>query len=597
MKRITQKIKAFALAHKIVSTAALAVVLGASYWGYKTYTNTSGETRYVLAAVEKGTIIASITGSGQVSASNQIELKPKASGDVVLVSAENGQDVRAGELIVQLDARDAVKAVRDAESNLQSVKISLAKLRQPADALSTLQTENALAEAKESKQNAEDNLKKSYDDGFTAVANAFIDLPAVMTGLQDILIGTTIAAGQWNLDYYGSAAANYDDRSLEYRDDARVKLQSARTAYDKSFHNYKSVSRSSDPPTIESLLDDTYATARAVSEAVKSANNLIQFYEDKLTERNLKPNAAADIHLASLNSYTGKVNTNLANLLSIKNSIQANRDAITSAERAIAEKTESLAKLKAGADPLDIQAQELAVKQRENALLDAREKLADYFVRAPFDGTIAKINVKKSDSVSASAAVATLITKQKLAEVSLNEVDAAKVKVGEKATLTFDAVDGLSISGKVAEIDAVGTVTQGVVTYSVKIGFDTQDDRVKSGMSVSAAIITDVRQDVLSVPNGAVKSQGGGYYVEVFDQAISGGQNSQGVTSPTPPREQSVGLGLANDTVTEITSGLEEGDQVVARTIPSSTATTQQAPSLFGTSGNRGSSGAIRIPR
>ena len=99
-----------------------------------------------------------------------------------------------------------------------------------------------------------------------------------------------------------------------------------------------------------------------------------------------------------------------------------------------------------------------------------------------------------------------LITKQKIAEISLNEVDAAKVKVGQKVTLTFDAIDGLSITGEVSEIDALGTVSQGVVTYGVKIAFDTQDERVKSGMSVSAAIITDVKQNVLLVPNAAVKS-------------------------------------------------------------------------------------------
>ena len=65
--------------------------------------------------------------------------------------------------------------------------------------------------------------------------------------------------------------------------------------------------------------------------------------------------------------------------------------------------------------------------------------------------------------------------------------DFLTIKVGDKATLTFDAVTDLSISGQVAEIDTVGTVSQGVVSYALKIAFDTQDTRVKPGMTVSAA--------------------------------------------------------------------------------------------------------------
>ncbi|MEK7122186.1 MAG: efflux RND transporter periplasmic adaptor subunit, partial [Patescibacteria group bacterium] len=289
------------------------------------------------------------------------------------------------------------------------------------------------------------------------------------------------------------------------------------------------------------------------ADAVKSANNLIQFYEDKLAEKNLKPETLANTFLSSLNTYTGQTSSHLIDLLNIKNGIENDKDAILNSD-------------------LDVRTQELAVKQRENVLLDAKEKLADYFVRAPFGGVIAQLQLEKGDSISPSTVLGTLITKQKLAEISLNEIDAARIKTGQKATLTFDAIPELSISGEVAEIDAIGTVSQGVVTYGVKIGFDTQDERVKTAMSVSAAIITDIKQNVLFVPNSAVKQQNDAYYVEIF----------AGETEA--PRRQIVQTGLANDTVTEIISGLNEGDTVVARTIQSTssqTTETQQQSSGF----------------
>lgn len=586
------------MAHKIISAIVLLGLVGFGYWGVRAITNTSGEARYVMAAVQKGTLVVSITGSGQVSASNQVDLKPKASGDVIYIGVQNGQDVQVGALVAELDARDAEKAVRDATTNLESAKLSLTKLQKPADALSLTQAENALAQAEQSKVNAEADLAKAYDDGFNTIASAFLDLPGIMQGLNDILYSSTVAlsSGQKNVSAYADIVKDYDKRVIQYSSDADTKYQAARDVYNKAFDDYKTATRVQDPVALEALLNETYITVKTVAESVKNTNNLIDFVEDRLTEHLLHIPSADAAYQTSLDTYTSKTNSHLSELLSILTTIKNSRDAIENAGRTISEKQESLAKIKNGADPLDLQSQELAVRQKENALLDAQEKLADYFVRAPFAGTIAKLSVKKADSITSGTVVATLITKQKIAEISLNEVDVAKVKVGQKVTLTFDAIDGLSIAGEVLEIDTVGTVTQGVVTYNVKLGFDTQDDRIKPGMSVSAAIITDVKQDVLVVPNSAVKSQGNTHYVEMFDTPLAQDLSTQGVPSVVLPRQQVVEIGLSNDTSTEIISGLKEGDQVVARTITAITATTQQAPSLFGApGGNRGATGGGAI--
>lgn len=320
--------------------------------------------------------------------------------------------------------------------------------------------------------------------------------------------------------------------------------------------------------------------------------------------------AIISTHQTSIDTYTTKTNTPLTNLSSSKSSIQTNKESITNAERTISEKTEALADLKngateneiktaeekikekeeslakilAGTDELDIKSQELTIKQKENALADAKDKLADYTVHAPFSGTLAKMSVKKKDEVVSGTVVATIITNQRIAEISMNEVDVSKIKLKQKAMLTFDAVEDLTISGEVGEIDATGTVSQGVVTYSVKILFNTQDERIKPGMSVSASIITDVRQDTLYIPNSAVKNTDGSYYIEKFADAIPQlNLNSQGIISASAPIKQPVEIGISNDTHTEIISGLHEGDQIITRTINGTTKTTQQtAPSLFG---------------
>jgi len=334
------------------------------------------------------------------------------------------------------------------------------------------------------------------------------------------------------------------------------------------------------------LLDETYTTVRAIAESVKSTVNFLNFVQDIMLPKKLKVPALTAAYLANLDSYTGQVNGHLTSLLSLQTTIKNARDTIVNADRSIAEKTESLKKLQDGPDALDVQSAKLTVTQRENALTDAKEKLADYVVRAPFDGRIAAVNVTSGDTVSAGTAIATLLAHQQIAEIALNEVD---------------AVEGLGISGEVAEIDAIGTVSQGVVSYTVTISFDTQDDRVRPGMSVTAVIITDAKPDVLAVPNSAVKTQGAMNYVEVLAGTFTDADAAQGVIAPTAPRPQAVEIGISNDTLTEIVSGVGEGDWVVVRTI---TAASQTAPTtqtggnaLFGGRGGIGGAtgGAVRI--
>lgn len=581
-----------------------AIILAAAYFGYQHIFGGTTVTRYVTARVQKGTLVASLSATGQVLASTEIQLKPKAAGDVVYAAA-NSRDVKTGVLLVQLDTRDAEKAVRDAKVNLDSANLALEKLEQPADDLSLLQAEHALSQAHDAKGNAEDMIKKAEDDGLNAVSNAFLDLPGVIAGLQDMLLSNTLGAGQqYNIDFYADSLKPYDSQAKAptYRQDAYDAYQAARKAYDRNFTDYKESSRFSDATTTDALINETYDTSKAIAESVKTANNFIQFYQQTLLDKNIKPQPLSAAHLASLNTFTAKTNAQVSTLLALKQTITDNRQTLANADGLIAEKIASLKKLKEGADALDIRAQQIAITQRENALRDAQEKLSDYFIRAQFDGTISGLQVKRGDTVSSATVLGTLITKQKLAAVSLNEVDIAKIKLAQKATLTFDAIPDLTLAGEIAEIDAAGTVSQGVVTYNVKIAFDTQDERVKSAMSVSAAIITDVKQNTLIVPNAAVKAQGAAHTVQVVDDTLSPADlasNATGIALAHAPRAQSVEIGLSNDDSTEIISGLKESNRIVVRTIKASaSATPASSPSsslrIPGITGGGGGGGAFR---
>jgi len=584
--------KTYVLAHKIISVIALIVILGGGWYIYSNATSTSGETRYVLGTVSTNTIVSSISESGQVSASNELTITPQVSGQVISVNVTPGQQVNAGQLIAEIDPTNALQSVESAKENLESAQLSLQKLQEPATTLTLTQQQNDITQA-------EQNLTTLYQSSYSDVINTFVDLPAIISGLQDIDLGSEAAgSGQWNIDYYTSQVSKYSSQASEYREAAYNDYETARASYDQTFSDYKSLSSTPDQATITTILNETYATTGAIATAVKSANNLIQFYNDQISKNGGTPIAVSNTQITKLTSYLSEAQSHINTLLNDTNNLQTDQENITI-------KQQTLAQTQAGADPLDVQGDQLSVQKAQEALDQANQTLAEYYVTAPFAGTIASVPINKYDQAGSGTTLATLETNQQYADLSLNEVDAAKIQLNDKVTLTFDAIPDLTMTGTVAQIDPVGTVTQGVVTYDVKVGFDTQDSRVKTGMSVNADIETSVAINALSVPSSAIKTTNGTSYVMVFNPAIASSTvaaaGAQGVLSTVAPQSVQITTGISDDTNTQILSGLTAGEQIVVRTVTGSSATakTTAAAATSRTSGAGGGFGggsaAVRL--
>jgi membrane fusion protein, macrolide-specific efflux system len=211
---------------------------------------------------------------------------------------------------------------------------------------------------------------------------------------------------------------------------------------------------------------------------------------------------------------------------------------------------------------------------REN-LRTAEQALAETRLYAPASGTIASLsNLVPGDSVSAgattsgaasstssssgsssgassssSSAFTEIVNRSTLTmTVSFSESDITKVRVGQPATVTFDALSGVELAGKVTQISSVGTSTSGVVSYSATITLNQTDHRVRPGMSASASVVVSQVQGV-TLPNQAISGSGSTGTVNL----LSGGHTSQ----------KEVAVGLRGDNRTQIVSGLSVGQQVV----------------------------------
>jgi len=293
------------------------------------------------------------------------------------------------------------------------------------------------------------------------------------------------------------------------------------------------------------------------------------------------------------------VNNDLS--VSAAKSLTSYRQALSSLESAKANKkqasydykTRTSAKQKSALEQ-KIESAEASVASAEQGVISAEADLANQRsnsakrnVTAPIDGTVNAVNIKNGDDLSKLSSGSSRLVPIIIgdlgtlkAQVQVNEVDIPNVSIGQKATMTFSAIDNFTVSGKVEKMDSLGTLTSGVVTFNVTIGFDTLDPRIRPEMSVSAAIITDVKQNVLIIPSGAIKTQNGSSYVEL----LNSGQT---------PVQTNVITGSSNNTETEITSGISAGDKVVTQTINSSTTSTTSTSS---SSSNRTGSSSVRIP-
>ncbi len=171
---------------------------------------------------------------------------------------------------------------------------------------------------------------------------------------------------------------------------------------------------------------------------------------------------------------------------------------------------------------------------------------------APFDGFVSVVNFSVGDSAGTGTAVTVVDLSSLQVKVTIAEVDIAKIKIGQSAQITMDALPGKTYTAKIIAIGPVATITQGVVNYPVTAAINNTDGQVKPGMTANLAITVEQRDNVLLVPNRAIRTQGNQRTVTVLYKGLS-------IAVP-------VTIGLTNEQSAEITSGLLEGDQVVIQT-------------------------------
>lgn len=233
-------------------------------------------------------------------------------------------------------------------------------------------------------------------------------------------------------------------------------------------------------------------------------------------------------------------------------------------------------------------------------------------IRSPIDGIVISRSVDVGQTVAASMnapelfRIANDLTKMQI-DSNVAEADVGAVEEGQGVDFTVDAFPYRTFQGKVAQVRNAATTVQNVVTYNVVVSVDNPDLKLKPGMTANVSIILAQRDDVVKVPNGALRFRmpepegaatptpsarpsGGGGSRRLGGAAgtrAGGGRSERTVyllpAGTAKPEPVKVKLGITDGMATEVLEGLKEGDLVVSGMSSPSKAT--PPPNPFGGGG------------
>lgn len=192
------------------------------------------------------------------------------------------------------------------------------------------------------------------------------------------------------------------------------------------------------------------------------------------------------------------------------------------------------------------------------------DTLGNYTIKAPINGTVVRKALKAGESAENGATLCMIYDLSYLTvTLAVDELDIMSVSVGQKATVTADAVEGKVFNGVVTRVGVNGTTSGGVTTYPVDVRID-ETNGLLPGMNVDISITVKEVVGALSVPTDAV-ARGNKVLVKTVD-------GSTGEGAPNGFKYVTVEIGMADEIYVEIISGLNEGDTVtyVSRTVSSS---------------------------
>lgn len=531
-------------------------------------------------SVTRGPLIDGISATGKIDPRQQADLTFAAtSGRVSAIMVAEGDLVQAGDPLIQLDTRQQRAEVAAAEAALAEAQADLLALRNGATAEEIAAAQAQVAAAQGTLQQTQGSVTNSdIVAAQAAVAEARARLATVQGQPNSDALTRAQAAvsqAQAELERQRAALSAAKEQTRLNVDAQANALRNAQSEFAAARDNLASVEADGDDPLTGAPLTD--AGERSYRDAFERAQRSMADADAALVQARVEYETAKQNEITGLADAEARLRTAQAELDTL---LKPNADSLAAARAQLASAEANLARLLGDerqgaltaqqanletaqaqlaqllADPRasDLARTDARINQARAQLDLAQIKLDDATLRAPFAGIIAQITVAPGEDISSEPPVRLIDTSRYQVQLTVDEVDVARVVIGQPVEVLIDALGEPALRGMVSRIASQAVEGSTVTAYEVVVELDPGERPLKAGMTASATIIAEQRENVLSVPAQAVRNENGRQVVTVVTTGSDGKQQTQSLP---------VEIGTQFGERVEIAQGLNEGQQVL----------------------------------
>jgi HlyD family secretion protein len=574
----------------------VAIAVGA--WLYLSNRNVA--TQYDTFKIEKNDLTEVIAEVGKVVPKKEVNLSFPLSGTVSQLLVKEGEEIKKDDLLAKIDTAKIKTDLATAQASVQEAQARLDKVFSGASSadikISETAVENASASLDSAKSSskiniekaqtsiesakitilnleklltdqekkAEEDLKQSYEDAIDSLRNSITKSDTALKTIDYIQEGF-FENGQQQVD---SKVKNTEKEV----DDAYLKLKLTVDAV---------------------LLSDTLSTDTALTETLIYLSTLadaLGYIRDQLDAKpgiypTVTEKGYVDTERTNINTAITSITSAMQTIASTKttneiliNDIRAQLDSansalseaeanlsatetqwettIVGAEGAVQLAKDELNLKKSGPRPEDIALYKAQINQAIAYVDLIQQNLKEAELRSPIDGLVTKLYVEVGEIATLTTPVLSIMALEQFElESYISELDIANLKIDDLVEIKFDAFGDVRLFvGKVKSVNPYETIIDGDVFYKVIIEFETYDVGIKSGMTADLRIKTADKANILTAPSRYIGQEGNKKFVKVLERSITGEEIIKTVE---------VTVGLKGLEMTEILSGLKEGEEII----------------------------------
>lgn len=556
------------------------------WWWIQSGTNTTNIT-FSSYTISTGNIENTIEAYGTIELVDEQKIRFNQQGEVTKVYFKKSDTVKQWDIIAELDQNAVESNILQSEINLQNAKLQLDETINGDRSAQILQAQNNLEQTRLKLNIAEQeynnliedqNNSGTISDTETTMENTRLDIQNYLIEWEKIIneIDTIFWASPSYKQYNDTYEIYISAKNSSYKS---ITDTSILLVYDRINKLNEYSTNLSWNMVDKAVLLEWLSLARSLYEAIyATTSNAYSALKNSVVGVDL-PQNELDSYISKISNHSSKAKSNLSAILNSKNQItklsNTEDDTITLASKAneitnlkntitIQEKT--LETTTNWTSEQQLQIAKNNIRQKELALEQTKKELDNLQIVAPFDGTLRKIDFKVGDKITSTDEKYVYLENPNLVEVSilLDQIDVVNVTPGMKVSVELDAYPGETFEWILGDIDSTPSITNGVVSYTVKVAIDKWKKIMYSWMTASVKIIIENKENVIIIPTTYIQSQGDIKFV--IDKYS---------------KQKIITVGSTDGTMTEIVSWVNVGDSIIKSIISNTKTSNDNSSTSF----------------